>query len=260
MNKDFSQGGRVLLIGDSILDALEGADRVEALMLRQLQQRYPGAPFEVVNKARGGMWVGPADTTGITGISIPLFDTATTGWYFDILKECSTADAIVVLFAGNDGKVYSPAVFGEKMAALCDRLEEDYPQAQIVLATGMYQDPAHSAPYHRIPSMVPGFVQGSLRNEYLHPYYEETRKLARQRGYLLADACARLKAETAAGNWDLRMRADGTLDASKDAEHLGDMNWFTDIHANPQGAAVIADVLVKILLGLDALTPKSAGK
>lgn len=252
---DFSQGGRVLLIGDSILDCLEGEDRVEYLMLAQLQQRYPQGKFEVINKARGGMWIGPADTTGITGISIPLFDSETTGWYFEVRKEVPQADAIAVLFAGNDGKVYSPEVFGQKLAILCDRLSADYPQARIVLATGMYQDPAHSAPYRRIPSMVAGFVQGSLRNEYLHPYYEEARQLARQRGYLLAEVCGRIKAETEAGNWDLRMRADGTLDASKDAEHAGDMNWFTDIHANPRGTEVIADVLVKTLLGLDALKP-----
>lgn len=253
--EDFAQGGRILLIGDSILDCLEGADRVEKVMLQKLQQRYPQAEFAVVNKARGGMWIGPADTAGITGISIPLFDTDTTGWYFDIRKEVPEADAIVVLFAGNDGKVYSPAVFGQKLATLCDRLAADYTRARIVLATGMYLDPQHSAGYYRTPSMVPGFVQGSNRNEYLKPYYDEARRLARQRGYLLAEACERIKAETEAGNWDLRMRGDGTLDASKDAEHAGDLNWFTDIHPNPRGTAIIADVLVKTLLGEDALKP-----
>ena len=253
--QDFSRGGRVLLIGDSILDCLEGENRVAHLMLQKLQQRYPQGTFAVVDKACGGMWIGPADTTGITGISIPLFDSDSAGWYFDIRKQCPEVDAVAVLFAGNDGKVYSPEVFGEKLAALCDRLVVDYPRARIVLATGMYQDPAHSAPYRRLPSMVPGFVQGSLRNEYLHPYYEEARQLARQRGYLLAEVCGRIKAETEAGNWDLRMRDGGILDASKDAEHLGDMNWFTDIHPNPRGTAVIADVLVKTLLGEDALKP-----
>lgn len=255
MKRDFSQGGRILLIGDSILDCLEGENRVEFHMMRKLQAWYPQGRFEVVNKARGGMWIGPADTAGITGISIPLFDSETAGWYFEVRKEVLQADAVIVLFAGNDGKVYSPEVFGQKLATLCDRLAVDYPQAKIVLATGMYLDPQHSAGYHRTPSMVPGFVQGTNRNEYLAPYYEQTRQLARKRGYLLAEVCGRVRAETEAGNWDLRMRDDGTLDASKDAEHTGDLNWFSNIHANPRGTAIIADVLVKTLLGEDAIKP-----
>lgn len=253
--QEANRGRRVLLIGDSILDCLEGANRVEHHMLAQLRGRFPAAEFTVTNRARGGMWIGPADTTGIGGISIPLFDSEQAGWYFSVRREVPQADDIVILFAGNDGKVYSPAVFGEKLAALCDRLANDYPKARIILATGMYQDPAHSAPYHRLPSMVPDFVQGSLRNEYLRPYYEQTRQLARQRGYLVAEVCERFRAETEAGNWDLRMRADGTLDASKDGEHVGDLSWFSDIHPNPRGTAVIADVLVKTLLGEDATGP-----
>ena len=54
--QDFARGGRILLIGDSILDNLEGADRVEQVMLEKFRQHYPQARIEVVNRARGGMW------------------------------------------------------------------------------------------------------------------------------------------------------------------------------------------------------------
>jgi hypothetical protein len=150
---------RVLLLGDSILDCLRDESRVEHRMLEKLTARRPHVSFDVWNMARGGMWIGPADTAGIVGIAEPLFD-------------------------GSDGKVYPPAAYGERLAALCDRLRQDYPGARLVLAAGMYQD--------------------------------QVRSLARQRGHDLADVCERVRAETAAGNWDLRVRQDGTPDASRD--------------------------------------------
>lgn len=243
------------MLGDSLLDCHKGGDRIEHFMLEKLNAMRPGARWEVVNMARGGMWIGPADAGAVRGVSKPLFETATSGWYFQVLKRCPTADAVFVEFAGNDSKVYPPKVFGEKLSALCDRLARDYPKARVFLATGMYLDPDHSGRYWRKPSMVREWRQGGSRNEYLRPYYEETLALARRRGFGLADICRRIRAETGAGNWDLRMRRDGTLDASRDAEHAGDVGWFGNIHPNLRGTEVMADVLVKTLLSLDGLRP-----
>jgi len=251
--KDLSKGGKILLLGDSILDSHQGNARVENVMQKQFTVMKPGVKFEVVNLARGGMWIGPADPGAAQGISKPLFDSPTTGWYFEVLKRCPKADAIVILFGGNDSKVYPPEEFYKKLSDLCDRLAKDYPQAKIFLATGMCLDPRHSGGYWIQPSQVKGFKQGDNRNAYLLPYYVRTRELAKMRGFALADLCERVQAETKADNWDLRMRSDNTLDASKDAEHPGDMGWFSNIHANYKGTAVIADLLVKAILGMDPL-------
>ncbi len=249
------RGGKILLLGDSLLDCHEGDDRIERPMREKLAALHPGVAWEVVNLARGGMWIGPADATTAEGVAEPLFETETTGWYFQVLERCPTADAIIIEFSGNDSKVYPPEVFREKLSALCDRLAKDYPGAKVVLATGMYLDPNHSVGYRRTPSMVKDWQQGESRNKYLRPYFEETRSLAKERGFGLADICARIKAETDAGNWDLRVRSDDTLDASKDAAHVGDLGWFDNIHPNLRGTDVMADTLVKTLLGVDGLKP-----
>jgi len=251
------RGGKILLLGDSLFDCHEGKDRIEHPVGEKLRALRPGVAWEIVNFARGGMWIGPANATAVEGVAEPLFETETTGWYFRVLERCSAADAIIVEFSGNDSKVYSPEVFRERLGALCDRLVKDYPGARVFLATGMYLDPDHSSGYWRTPAMVKDWRPGESRNTYLRPYYEETRRLAKERGFGLADICQRIKAETEGGNWDLRMRLDDTLDASRDAEHAGDMGWFDNIHPNLRGTDVMADVLVKTLLGLDGLKPSS---
>jgi acyl-CoA thioesterase-1 len=103
--------------------------------------------------------------------------------------------------------------------------------------------------------MVKGRRQGESRNQYPRPHYEETRRLAKARGFGLADICERIKAETEAGNWDLRVRRDDKLDASRDAEHVGDTGWFGNIHPDLRGLDVMADTLAKTLLGGDGLRP-----
>jgi lysophospholipase L1-like esterase len=61
----------------------------------------------------------------------------------------------------------------------------------------------------------------------------------------IVDLDLRFRREIARGNWDLRIRQDGTLDDSLDYLHAGDADatWWTDIHPNPRGSAVIADEL-----------------
>ena len=53
--------------------------------------------------------------------------------------------------------------------------------------------------------------------------------------------------ETKKGNWDLRIRKDGTLDDSKDKEHEGNKSWFANGHPNEKGVKAVADEEFKIL-------------
>jgi len=62
------RGGKVLLLGDSLLDCHEGENRIEHPMREKLGALRPGVAWEVVNLARGGMWIGPADALARVGL------------------------------------------------------------------------------------------------------------------------------------------------------------------------------------------------
>ena len=245
--KDLSRGGRVLLLGDSILDIHEGDQRIEAAMTRLLAQRTPRATWTIINHAHGGEFIGPTEGNP-AGVSEALFDSETTGRYFDIVKRVPRADVIVINYGGNDSKVYPPENFGKRMDSLCRRLEQQYPGATIILCTGMYLDPNHCAPYYISKPMVPGWKNGSPRNSYLEPYNVQTRTVAADRGYRVADTSRRIKQETEQGNWDLRVRGDGSGDPKDDPKHQGDMAWFDNIHPNVKCTELLASVIVDALL------------
>ena len=243
--KDLSQGGTVLLLGDSILDCHEGDKRVEAVMKRLLEQRTPQARWAIYNEAHGGEYIGPKEGTP-TGVSEPLFTTDTTGRFFDIVRRHPRVDAVVINYAANDSKVYPPATFRKRIEALGSLLEREYPGAVLIFSTSMYLDPQHSAPYHRDDPKVPGFKDGSSRNDYLEPYNKEIREFTAAHRCRLADTFRRIAAETEKGDWDLRVRAD-EADPKDDSKHQGDMAWFDNIHPNDKGTEVIAGGLVEAL-------------
>jgi lysophospholipase L1-like esterase len=110
----------------------------------------------------------------------------------------------------------------------------------------MYLGPHHSAPYHIENPQSPGFKDGDVRNVYLEPYNLEIRELTATHGWRLADTYRRLAAETAKGNWDLRLRADEG-DPKDDSQHVGDMRWYDNVHPNDRGTDVIAEGLVEAL-------------
>lgn len=239
-------GGKVLLLGDSTLDLHSGDKRVEAVMQRLLKARTPHAHWEISNEAHGGEYLGPKEGEPV-GVSSPLFSSQTTGRYFTVVKRHPKVDVVFVLYGVNDSKVYPPATFRKRLEMLCDRLEKDYPGVKVILCTGLYIDPQHSAPYRRDRPMVTGFKNGGLANDYFTPYHDQMRALAKARNYGLADVFQRFRAETAKGNWDLRLRKNGG-GPEQDQLHVGDLDWFTNNHANQRGTEIIAEVLVEALL------------
>jgi lysophospholipase L1-like esterase len=248
MPGDLSRGGTVLMLGDSILDNHKGEHRVEAVMLRLAGQKTPHAKWTIYNEAYGGRYIGPKIGEP-QGVSTPLFTTATTGPFFDSVARHPQVDAVIVNFAANDGKVYSPEHFRKRLEALGELLEKAYPGARLIFSTSMYLDPAHSAPYHLAQSHVAGFRDGGSRNDYLEPYNDEIRRFTAAHGFVLADTYRRLVAETAKGNWDLRLRQNNSANPQDDAKHAGDMGWFDNIHPNDRGTAVLAELLLEALTG-----------
>jgi lysophospholipase L1-like esterase len=241
--KDLSNGGTVLILGDSILDLHRGEKRVEAIMKRLLDQRAPQAQWTIYNEARGGQYIGP--TVGAPFGTGPLLDTETAGKYFDIAQRHPNVDAVIVEYGHNDGWVYSPAHFRERLEALTGLLRRDYPGAVLIFCTTMHIDPKHSTPVSMRELKVPGFQTGRPKNDYLQAYNKEIREFAAAHRYELADIYQRLEEETVRGNWDLRMRNNG--DPKDDAQHESDMAWFTNSHPNDRGTEVIAGLLVEAL-------------
>jgi lysophospholipase L1-like esterase len=217
-------------------------------MKQLLEQAKAGAQWTIINEAHGGEYIGPKEGSP-TGVSEPLFTSETTGRYFEIVKHDPQADVIFANYAANDSKVYSPAVFRNKLEALGRQLKKDFPEAMLIFSTSMYCDPKHAAPYHIDHFQVPGFKAGSLRNDYLEPYNRQIREFTRAHGYRLADIFRRIAEETERGNWDLRIRADDG-DPTEDLNHEGDMAWFDNIHPNFKSTEIIARLYVETLTKL----------
>lgn len=244
--RDLSQGGTILLLGDSIFDCHEGDRRIEVVLRRLLGEKTPRAQWTIFNEAHGGEYIGPKEGAPL-GVSSPLFTTVTSGRYFEIIQRHPQVDVVMVNYAANDSKVYPPGAFRGKLEMLGALLDTAYPGAILIFSTSMYLDPAHSAPYRIENPEAPGWKDGSSRNEYLEPYNQEIREFTAGRGYRLADTFRRLRAETQSGNWDQRVRADEG-DPKDDSKHQGDIKWFDNIHPNDKGTQTIAEGLVDALL------------
>lgn len=236
----------VIMFGDSIFDLHEGDRRVEAVLARRLRRDVPETGWTISNEAHGGEYIGPPQGPAL-GVSEPLFETPTTGRYFQILVRHPHADIVLVCYGANDSKAYPPEGFRSRLEALGAQLERDYPGAFKAFTTTMFLDPAHSAPYHHGTPQVAGFRQGGSRNEYLAPYNAEIRAFTAAHGYGLADLNLRVQEEIARGNWDLRLRGDGNGDPREDPRHVGDMSWFDNIHPNDEGTRVLAEVLLDVI-------------
>jgi lysophospholipase L1-like esterase len=209
----------ILMIGDCTLATsyMPPRHKNERLLAEQLRAAYPGDTCTVTNE-------------GLDGETIAQFLKR----YDRTLARNSPPDYVVVRYGVNDRKAYGVDGFREYLHVLCQRLRTDLPHARIVLETGIYVDyPAHYE---------------FDRNPILQPIYDAIRDYGARYDLPVVDIYERMRHETACGNWDLRVRGYGVVDEDipvlgpgQDHLHVGDVRWFTNIHPNPTGVAVIAD-------------------
>jgi lysophospholipase L1-like esterase len=84
------------------------------------------------------------------------------------------------------------------------------------------------------------------RNPTIDAYDDVARALATELSLDLIDVNAAFKADIALGNYDHRIRSDGTLDDSADGAHTGSpdfADYRTNIHYNDAGAQIVSDTI-----------------
>jgi len=228
---------RVVLMGGSsvITSYLPEEHQHTHQLQRAMDQEYGVGRVKVLNWADNGLFIARF-----------LID----GRYDRLRKDVGGVDLFVIRFGTNDAKRMRPKEFGEQLEKLLDLLKDDYPDARIILEDGLYLDyPAHYL---------------SDRNKEQKPYWNQTREIARKRGLPLSALFEASEKATREGNWDLRIRRQDnrviTMDASKDAEHAGDIEWFTDIHPNPAGVQVAVDAEMAAVKGLFPKTMPTGGR
>lgn len=216
---------RILLLGDStvITSYLPEDQSYKHALECELKVAAPSSAFEVFNAADNGEFIARY---------------LLSGHYERMRTSQPGADLIVVRFGVNDEKRVGPAEFGVQLEKLLDLLSEDFPGARIILETGIYMDPEHYS---------------SDRNKTLIPYWNKTREIAAKRNLPLSDVYAAMERETAAGNWDLRIRKPGkdtepVFDGRQDAGRENDRSWFSNVHPNAEGNRVAARELAKCLI------------
>lgn len=209
----------ILLLGDCTMATTYMANRHrnERQLAAKLHELYPHDDIAVSNEAMDGETVAQFLRR-----------------YARAMQRHAPPDYALIRYGVNDRKAYGVDGFRDRLYELCDRLHTDYPDLRIILETGMFVDyPAHYE---------------FDRNVVLQPIYEVVREAGQQRGYPVVDVYDRMRRETDQGNWDLRVRGYGVVDdeipvlgAGQDHLHQGDVRWWTNIHPNPNGIAVIAD-------------------
>ncbi len=215
----------LILIGDCTLATpyLPPYLKNERVLENLLHARYPDDGCSVSNE-------------GLEGESVAQFLRR----YDRTFNHNPPPDYIFVRYGINDRRAYGVDGFRHYLTELCRRLQADFPRVRLLLETGMYVDyPAHYE---------------FDRNSLLQPIYNVVRELSQQIGAPVVDIFQRMRHETELGNWDLRVRGYGVVDEEipvlgpgQDHLHVGDVRWWTNIHPNPAGVAVIADEEAAVL-------------
>lgn len=210
---------QILMLGDCTLATsyLPAPLKNETRLEEALRQHYPRESITVVNE-------------GLDGESVAGFLRR----YDRTMARHADPDFVLIRYGVNDRKKYGVDGFRLRLQELCDRIAADYPAAHVLLETGIYVD-------------YPDHYEWD-RNSVLQPVYEVIRELGQRRGFPVVDIYERMKRETEQGNWDLRIRGYGIADdmtpvlgAGQDHLYGHDVRWFTNIHPNLAGIAVIAD-------------------
>jgi lysophospholipase L1-like esterase len=216
---------RLLMIGDCTLATsyLPPRYKNEQLLAERLRELYPNDRCELVNE-------------GLDGESVGKFLKR----YDRTLRRYAPPDYVLIRYGVNDRREYGVDGFRAALTELCERLRADLPRARVLLETGVYVD-------------YPDHYEFD-RNTVLQPIYQTIRELGQRYELPVVDVYERMKRETEQGNWDLRVRGYGVVDedipvlgAGQDHLHEGDVRWWTNIHPNPSGIAVIADEEAQVL-------------
>ncbi|HEX6288745.1 MAG TPA: SGNH/GDSL hydrolase family protein [Herpetosiphonaceae bacterium] len=215
----------ILMIGDCTLATtyLPPRHKNEQALHAKLREHYPDDECAVTNEGMDGESIGKLLKR-----------------YERMMRRISAPDYVLIRYGVNDRKEYGVDGFRENLIRLCERLRADLPSARILLETGVYVDyPAHYE---------------FDRNSVLQPIYTVIRELGQRYAMPVVDIYERMQRETEQGNWDLRVRGYGVVDEDipvlgpgQDHLHVGDVRWWTNIHPNPVGVAVIADEEVRVL-------------
>lgn len=226
VRSSLAQEAHVALFGGSSVATTylpEGAKH-HAVLERELAKAYPEQAIKVSNFADNGEFIARYLLRGA---------------YEKHRESVSGIDIAIIRFGTNDIKRMDMPEYRSHMEKFIELLKKDFPEIQIILETGMYVDyPIHYS---------------KDRNKTLNPTWQVSRDIAAQDGYPLVEYYEAVKAEAAAGNWDVRVRARPNsrgpfvLDASQDAGKENDPRWFTDIHPNPEGVQIAVREEVKTL-------------
>lgn len=157
-----------------------------------------------------------------------------------ILATLARLDVAFIRYGINDRKQHGIDGCVRNLGRVTERLLKRFPSATIVIESGLWVDyPAH-------------YLWD--RNSRLRPLYEQLRAFSAAQRFRFLDIFAKTQAETAAGNWDLRIRgipgAEGRLniiDDSFDEFYGADPAFFTNIHPNSRCVKLIAQLQCELL-------------
>ncbi len=214
----------IMMIGDCTLATsyMPPPYRNERMLLGKLRAAYSNDECFITNE-------------GLDGENVAQFLKR----YDRVFRRHAPPDYIVVRYGVNDRRAYGPDGFQEQLNLLCARLHTDFPHARLLLETGIYVD-------------YPTHYEWD-RNRVLEPIYDVVRETAQRYNVPVVDVYERMRRETTMGNWDLRVRGYGVVDddmpilgPAQDHLHTGDVRWWTNIHPNPAGMAMIADEELRV--------------
>jgi acyl-CoA thioesterase-1 len=199
------------------------ANRPENHLAVRLRRAFLGQPFVVQNLATDGESAA---------------DFMRSGRMDRAFGPLPRLDVAFVRYGINDRKQSGIAGCIESLATLCQAIQRRYEGVTVVIETGIWVD----YPSHYLWD----------RNASLSPLNEAMREFARGSGYPLVDIFTRMEEQTRCGNWDLRVRGLPTpdhliVDDAFDAFFGDDPAFFTNIHPNSRGLALIAQWEVETL-------------
>jgi len=226
----------IVHFGDSVTRAkyLPPEQRVDAVMQQRLRRLYGNERIVCHNVSKGGATVErfmqPGGTHETKGPA-----------------QIDHADVCFIMFGVNDEDKYGPEEFKQKLAAMCDRVERDYPGVKIFLCTSVRT----KNPFWW------GQKEPDAEEPISKAHYAKTRELAAERGYPLVDVYKIMVKRMKMRDWDMFIRNQklsqehyGQLivDDSKDAERRADgEEWFKEVHPNAHGVKCIADAEIDAL-------------